>query len=108
MAGNDTKAVKRSILRKMRRLRSTSSMRAKTGCVTPCSMPVMVVEPSVVHLLAWLKWPTSVVPYSLPKKTEKTLLLTCVKTFVTSSFELKLNISRSGRRSMCSEGRHRA
>ena len=53
MAGNETKAVKRSILRNTRFCRSRSSdTLVSTGCATPFIMPDMKDCPIVHHLLA--------------------------------------------------------
>ena len=55
MAGNETKAVKRSILRNTRFCRSRSSdTLVSTGCATPFIMPEMKSWPMPHHLLAWL------------------------------------------------------
>ena len=55
MAGNETKAVKRSILRNTRFCRSRSSdTLVSTGCATPFIMPDIKSCPIPHHLLAWL------------------------------------------------------
>ena len=55
MAGNEIKAVKRSILRNTRLCRSRSSETlVSTGCATPFIMPDINCCPMLHHLLAWL------------------------------------------------------